>query len=100
MILKTAPHVHGQHLTSLIGSPKDYTKNRGKGSFPKSNDLEIPEGVNPESEVSENDIVCALDDMAISNSVEEKKERYGVDSEQYLPIKKLNQFSTDWVIKA
>jgi len=42
IVLRSAPQVYGQHLTSEIGAPQDYTKNKDSDSFPDSYDLRVP----------------------------------------------------------
>lgn len=91
-----------------------------------SHDLTIPQLARDGSEgLDEGDIAGALDDMALAESKEEVKAKpversyqqseklvrasagtvmprasEVVPSDAYMPIKALNQFSTDWVIKA
>ena len=128
MILKTAPEIHGQHLTSEIGSAQDYNRNKERGEFPESYDLRIPKARNSNASsgndncngLNDDDIAGALDDMNLGSSknYEETKERVkssmrrsyevsnmlarasDIPSEAYMPIKALNQFSNDWKIKA
>lgn len=69
MILKTAPTIVYRNLKELVGSPEDYYKNKGKGSFPDY-DTRIP--IKQSSE--EDDIEDALRDMKLSDwSDEEQK---------------------------
>lgn len=54
--------------------------------------------------MDEDDIAAALDGMRISElSQEEEKTNFKhggrSDADQYMPVKALNQFSTDWTIK-
>ena len=42
MILRSVPEVFGKDVTSEIGAPQDYTKNKQKASFPDSYDLRVP----------------------------------------------------------
>ena len=122
MVFKSIPDVYGKHLNSEIGSPCDYQKNKENDNFPSSYDLRVPSAKT--DDFDDNDLVGALDGFAL-DSTEEKKDadrsaggaRSGAavreyrqssrivspqDSmqEAYMPIKALNQFSTDWIIKA
>jgi hypothetical protein len=74
MVLKEAPEVFGKHLSRNIGDPLDYIKNKESGNFPNSYDLRVPLG---DSNLDEEDISGALDDMALSANThkEETKTR-------------------------
>lgn len=104
MVVKTAPEVHGRHVNSQIGEPEDYLKNAESGVFATHYDLRIPlpEGQGGSSgppETDEFDLSGALDAEVAG---EEKKTRRSDDmpNDAFMPIKALNQFSSDWVIKA
>ena len=124
MVLKTVPEVFGKHLTKEIGVPKDYLRNKENGDFPTSYDLRIPAARDSGNELDEGDLAGALDDMALSAHGDERahtkrpsskgghKRSYtaatelvevrekAMPADAFMPIKALNQFSTDWVIKA
>ena len=116
MVLKTAPDVHGRNVTCQIGAPQDYTKNAESGDFPQHYDLQIPGARRSAADhlVDEADIAGALGDSGHQSGHEEAKtarrsyEASGQlaraskaePADMYMPIKALNQFSHDWVIKA
>ena len=100
MVLKTVPQVYGKHLTEEIGKPQDYSKNRRASSFHLLSDeqIKIPA---PAARISEDEEVTQLiEQMALQ---EEEEVKIGVARElphnAYMPVKALNPFSSDWVIK-
>mmetsp|Transcript_28003 Transcript_28003/g.37383 ORF Transcript_28003/g.37383 Transcript_28003/m.37383 type:complete len:130 (+) Transcript_28003:154-543(+) len=113
MVLKNLPEISGKHLTGQIGAPNDFTKNKESGSFPTSFDLRVPQDASGEV-VDETDLAGALDDLGVGafgeKSHQGAKKSFvaagclatGADipSDAFMPIKALNQFSTDWTIKA
>jgi len=120
MVLKQSPEIFGKHLNREIGSPTDYQKNLESGEFPSSYDLRIPaSGSSNNDDLDDNDLAGALGDMdlgaakgeqirrsyqssnAIATNVGSGRRRSAdMPSDSFMPIKALNQFSTDWVIKA
>lgn len=113
MVLKTTPQVFCKSLNREIGQPQDYTKNKDKGSFPNDVDLSIGDR---DSDAAELDLAGALDGIALDTQEERKSKQQpprrsyeqtdqlvagsALPSDAYMPIKALNQFSSDWVIKA
>ena len=123
MVLKSVPDVHGRDVDSQIGAPQDYSRNAENGDFPAHYDLRIPGGQakSGQNRVSEADIAGALGD---AGSRQNNHESHGFPGEEakvarrsyeqtgqlaggsdphpdmYMPIKALNQFSNDWIIKA
>ena len=100
------------HVTTLIGAPVDYAKNKESGQFAEHYDLRIPvdpkaADVTPSKEVAgalnavnlQSDKVGggrdyqATDDFALLENPHDQ-------SSDYMPIKALNQYSQDWSIKA
>jgi hypothetical protein len=108
MILKTAPTVIYKSIKEVIGNPDDYAKNKQKDFFPDYN-TKIPLPSNNEDD----DLQAALDSMRISEFSQEEAKvirndqgfRYGraetgrSDADMFMPVKALNQFSSDWRIK-
>ena len=128
MILKSPPQVFyaGRVLTQVIGSPDDFNKNKEKNSFPDHLDLKIPVGSSDDG-IGINDLANMMESKARVSPpkpglYDEKKrasskppyQGYQGNSEaaqaqnrieshiasQHMPIKALNQFNTEWCIKA
>lgn len=111
MVLKTAPEVLYKGIKVTIGTPEDWSKNNQKGSFPVDYNTKIPL-----PSTDDDDIEAALNQMRISefsdeeqkggftkgNNVQERRMPFAnaaSDASMYMPVKALNQFSTDWRIK-
>lgn len=97
MILKTAPTVLYKSV-NLIGNPEEYVKRKQTNSFP-AYETKIP------VRTEENDIEAAMESMKISLSDNEEEKTGGrtdwrkSDADLFMPVKVLNQFSSDWRIK-
>ena len=124
MILKSPPQVFftGGVLTSAIGSPEDYIKNKSSGNFPESTDIRIK--VTNSTDITTDDLANMMEQKArVSNRKEDQQDEkrrendqrqnqrphevpqaendYGASmKDQHMPIKALNQFNSDWCIKA
>ena len=122
MILKNPPQVFytGGVLTEAIGAPEDFVKNKDSGNFPdinlripavndttditgkfeknlrvsnrKSDHFEERKGMNHEASRGQYQATSKLEQVQNSSSVD--------SGDTYMPIKALNQFNTDWCIKA
>ena len=94
------PTVHGKYLTRSIGAPIDYTQNKEKGSFPDSYDLKVPR--DPSTMEAEG----GAGSPPQRNPEEEVKDTHmrsatpAKPADAYMPIRALNQFTNDWVVKA
>lgn len=110
MVLKHKPEVFGKDVTTLIGQPCDYNTNLESGSFPDSFDLRVP-GVQRQVENMEVEVVDEGAKFSSPNAEESKRHSIdqvmrsatpaaGKPSAYYMPVKALNQFSSDWTIKA
>lgn len=106
MILRSEPKVFGQHLTAEIGAPQDYCKNKESVNFPESYDHGVPgadnvtmaEPASPPQKASGEESKQTLDE--IMRSATTSKTMDSRPSSAFMPIKALNQFTNDWVIKA
>lgn len=112
MILRSQPQVFGQHLTSEIGAPQDYTVNKANTAFPESYDLRLP---GAERDTADNHMMVepAAHKAPASPPVREESKstfdevmrtasssKNSKPASAFIPIKALNQFTNDWEIKA
>ncbi len=113
LVLKTAPSVSGNHVTTLIGAPKDYNSNKESGQFAEHYDLRIPQDPEGKDSLSKEDLVGALDNVQLEqNGKDNSHKKYersdnlvkaggmSPSDDMYMPVKALNQFTNDWCIKA
>ena len=114
LVLKSAPQVFGEHVDSVIGSPKDYNSNKESGQFAEHYDLRIPPSRDAKDSLSKEDLAGALESVQIKSAERPNgKLEYEYEKEdnlvsvhrspavdEFMPIKALNQFSSDWCIKA
>ena len=98
MIIKHQIELVATGLTKAIGSPEDIDKNLEKGNFIIGTDLSIPNTDEKPSSLEEG--------MGGIDLNEQKRISSGLDrvqkalEDQFMPIKALNQFTTDWRFKA
>lgn len=100
MVLKSVPQVYGKHLEKQIGNPLDYSKNRRESSFRLATDdqLRIPSACNDE-------VRDLIEHMTLREATLNEKahscprQASELPNHAYMPIKALNQFSLDWLIK-
>ena len=97
LIIKHAVELVATDLASAIGAPEDYNKNLEKGRFPDNTDITIPSDKRQSS--------APIEDKMDNINLSEKKPAHVApdhfpESDQYMPIKCLNQFSSDWKFKA
>jgi len=97
LILKVASELVTGGLESAIGEPQDYNKNLDNNRFPDNIDIRVPERMSSGSHIEDK-----LDHINLSERKETLKPNALTldDSDHYMPIKALNQFVTDWRIKA
>jgi len=114
LIMKGAFKVHYHSCSTQIGSPMDYLKNKESGQFAESYDLKIPgaKGAALDTPVRENLNAALQSGLNLKSAsakkdsdrmYEEAPERASiqpVEESYYTPIKSLNQFNSDWCIKA
>ena len=111
-MLKTAPEVVASHLTAIIGAPRDYMSNKERGEFAEHYDLRIPANPDANESLSKEDLAGALEGVQLENGNRDSSARNYEKSaglvkaaaspsyDEYMPVKALNQFSSDWCIKA
>ena len=64
-MLKNAPQVYGQHLESIIGSPKDFNANKESGQFAEHYDLRIPPNLDGKDSLSKEELAGALESVQL-----------------------------------
>lgn len=112
--MRSKPTVFGKYLTSEIGAPQDYVTNKESNTFPDSYDLRMPGAARPTAANTEKS-APALERPTTPSQAEERKygnadgdahmrsastSKASKPAADYMPIKHLNQFTADWVIKA
>jgi len=114
--LRRAFEVIYKDINQIIGAPYDYIKNKASGNFPTNYNLRIPgasSGTVPTNERQKDQpITERLSKMEIQSPINNKPSGGGNNfanrksaalshsDDQYMPIKALSNFSTDWRIKA
>ena len=81
MILRSVPEVFGKDVTSEIGAPQDYTKNKQKASFPDSYDLRVPGAERPAAaETMEVEVSAAARHVSTPSRPQEEEKHHGGDA--------------------
>ncbi len=117
IVLRTLPEIYGKSLEKVIGAPHDYNKNKENDQFADSYDLRLPvsEAERMEIEVEEETAAARLE-TPVRPQIQAKEEvkfeeqpreeimisaaKSERPAQDYMPIKALNQFVSDWCIKA